>query len=94
MNSPGSAFANPSLEICLAKWGEQKSAGWIIDHELNLKGFSIGDAQISETHSNFFVNKGHATATDYYALIKYVQKQVKDKFGFDLVPEVKFLGKF
>jgi UDP-N-acetylmuramate dehydrogenase len=94
MNSPGSAFANPGLEICQKIWGEQKSTGWIIDHELNLKGFSIGDAQISELHSNFFVNKGHSTATDYYALIKHVQKLVKEKYDFDLVPEVKFLGKF
>jgi len=94
MNSPGSAFANPSLEICQKIWDEQKSAGWIIDHELKLKGFSIGDAQISPLHSNFFVNTGHATATDYKALITHVQKLVRDKFDFDLIPEVKFLGKF
>ncbi len=94
MNSPGSAFQNPSLDICQKIWGEQKSAGWIIDHELNLKGFSIGDAQISLQHSNFFVNNGHATATDYKKLIEYVQDKVKTKFGFDLIPEIKFLGKF
>ncbi len=92
MNSPGSAFANPSLEICQKIWGEQKSAGWIIDHELNLKGFQIGDAQISLQHSNFFINAGHATSADYKKLIEYVQKQVKGKFGFDLIPEVKLLG--
>lgn len=94
MNSPGSAFANPSLEICQKIWSEQKSAGWIIDHELNLKGFSIGDAQISNQHSNFFINKGHATATDYKKLINYVQNAVKSRFGFDLIPEIKFLGDF
>jgi UDP-N-acetylmuramate dehydrogenase len=94
MNSAGSAFANPSLETCQKLWGEQKSTGWIIDHELNLKGFAIGDAQISLQHSNFIVNRGHATATDYYQLVKHVQKLVHDHFGFDLVPEVKFLGKF
>ena len=94
MNSAGSVFANPPLELCFAEWGEQKSTGWIIDHELNLKGFAIGDAQISEKHSNFIVNRGHATATDYFALVKHVQKLVRDRFGFDLIPEVKFLGKF
>lgn len=92
--SPGSAFANPSPEDCQRVWGEQKSAGWIIDHELNLKGFSIGDATISHQHSNFFVNSGHATATDYKALIDHVQKLVFDKFQIKLIPEVKFLGKF
>jgi len=94
MNSPGSAFANPSLEICQKIWGEQKSAGWIIDHELNLKGYCIGNAQISLQHSNFFINAGHATASDYKKLIDYVHDQVKSRFGFDLVPEVKFLGQF
>lgn len=94
MNSPGSTFANPSLEICQKIWGEQKSAGWIIDHELNLKGFSIGDAKISLQHSNFFVNTGSATATDYKKLVGYVQNAVKTKFGFNLIPEIKFLGDF
>ena len=94
MNSAGSTFANPSLNDCSAIWGEQKSTGWIIDHELNLKGFAIGDAQISLQHGNFIVNRDHATASDYYALVKHVQKLVKDRFSFDLIPEVKFLGKF
>lgn len=94
MNSPGSAFANPPLELCQKIWGEQKSAAWIIDHELNLKGFAIGDAQVSLQHANFFVNRGQATATDYYSLIQHVQKLVQVKFGFELVPEVKFLGQF
>lgn len=93
-NSPGSAFANPNLEICQKIWGKQKSAGWIIDHELNLKGFAIGDAQISLQHSNFFINKGSATASDYKKLINHVQNLVQEKFGFDLIPEVKFLGDF
>lgn len=94
MNSPGSAFANPPLEVCQKIWGEQKSTGWIIDHELNLKGFRIGDAQISTQHSNFFINAGSATASDYKKLLDYVKQAVNDKFGITLEPEVKFLGKF
>lgn len=94
MSSPGSAFANPSLETCQKIWGEQKSTGWIIDHELSLKGFSIGGAKISDEHSNFFINTGTATATDFYNLVRYVQDKVREKFGFELIPEIKFLGKF
>lgn len=94
MNSPGSAFANPSLTDCVDIWGEQKSTAWIIDHELNLKGFSIGDAQISLKHSNFFINKGQATASDYKKLVDYVQDAVYQKFQLKLLPEIKFLGKF
>lgn len=94
MNSPGSCFANPPLDVCQKIWGEQKSAAWIIDHELNLKGFSIGDAQISLQHANFFVNQGHATAADYKKLVDYVQNLVKEKFNLVLIPEVRFLGSF
>lgn len=92
MNSAGCVFANPPLNICQKIWGEQKSTGWIIDHELNLKGFSIGGAQVCQTHANFIINTGHASAKDYLALIKHIQNLVKSKFGFTLSPEIKLLG--
>ncbi len=94
VNSAGSVFANPQLSICQRIWGEQKSTGWIIDHELNLKGYKIGGAQISPLHANFIVNTGKATSKDYLALIKHIQDQVKSKFGFELKPEIKLLGNF
>jgi len=94
MNSAGSVFANPSPEDCTRLWGGQKSSGWIIDHELNLKGTKIGGAQISGQHANFIVNTGSATAADYKALVDLVRSQTKQKFNLDLIPEVKFLGQF
>lgn len=94
MNSAGSVFANPPLDVCQKIWGEQKSTGWIIDHELNLKGFQIGGAQVCLTHGNFIVNTGTATASDYLSLVKYIQTLVKQKFNLDLHPEIKILGKF
>lgn len=84
MNSLGSVFKNP----------QNDSAGRIIDQELNLKGFRQGDAQVSPLHANFIVNLGHATATDYLAIIKKIQKETKDKLNIDLEPEIKFLGNF
>ncbi|MBU1118113.1 UDP-N-acetylmuramate dehydrogenase [Patescibacteria group bacterium] len=83
MNSLGSTFKNPQNDF----------AGRIIDEELHLKGFRLGDAQISEKHANFILNLGHATASDYYALIKKIQSEAKEK-GFLLEPEIKFLGDF
>jgi UDP-N-acetylmuramate dehydrogenase len=83
MNSLGSVFKNPPNDF----------AGRIIDLELNLKGFRIGDAQISPLHANFILNLGHATATDYLRLIKKIQSEAKTK-GFILEPEIKFLGNF
>lgn len=83
MNSLGSVFKNPPND----------AAGRIIDQELHLKGFQIGDAQISPKHGNFILNLGHATATDYFALIQKIQSAAKEK-KFILEPEIKFLGKF
>jgi len=93
MNSAGSIFQNPPLEPCLKNWGEQKSTGWIIDQELNLKGTRIGDAQIGPQHANIFTNQGQATAKDFYSLIKLVQDKVKERFNFKLQLELKLLGK-
>lgn len=81
MNSLGSVFKNPPND----------AAGRIIDQELHLKGFQIGNAQISPKHGNFILNLGHATATDYFALIQKIQSAAKKK-GFILEPEIKFLG--
>jgi len=72
----------------------QNPAGMIIDQDLNLKGYSIGDAQISPNHANFIVNTGHATAKDYLALINLIQTKVQEKFGFKFELEIKFLGQF
>ena len=53
---------------------------------------AIGDAQVSELHSGFIINKGNATATDIIELMKLVQNTVYDKFGVRLEPEVRIIG--
>ncbi len=62
--------------------------------EAGLAGFSIGDAAVSSKHCGFIVNRGHASADDIYRLCKAVQKIVKEKTGFELEPEICFLGSF
>ena len=94
MSSTGSVFKNPKLEECLTIWSEQKSTGWIIDHELKLKGYTVGDAQISPLHANFIVNNGHATASDYFKLINLVQSQMQAKYNWQFELEIKLLGEF
>lgn len=79
--SCGSVFKNP----------EGASAGALID-EVGLKGSMCGGAQISEKHANFIVNKNKACASDVLALIKRAQEKVKEHYGIELQPEVKFLG--
>lgn len=58
----------------------------------DLKGYKIGDAEISPKHANFIINNGQATATDIELLINHVQKTVKDKTGIELIREVHLIG--
>lgn len=57
-----------------------------------LMGFSIGGAAVSTKHAGFIVNNGGATAADVRALIAYVQREVKAKYGVDLECEVRMVG--
>lgn len=79
--SCGSVFRNPS----------DRSVGAMIE-ECGLKGFSVGGAEVSDVHANFIVNKGTATAADVAAVIQHVHGKIKETYGVELRPEVKFLG--
>lgn len=78
----GSFFKNPSPD---------KAAGMLIE-KAGLKGHTLGGAQISEKHANFFMNTGTATATELFELGRLAQKKVKELFGIDLEMEVKIIG--
>lgn len=75
--SAGSTFKRP----------EGAFAGTLIE-SCGLKGFSVGDAQVSEKHAGFVINRGNATASDINAVIDYVQKTVKEQTGYYLETEV------
>lgn len=79
--SCGSVFKNP----------EGNSAGALID-AVGLKGTCVGGAQISDMHANFIVNVGNATARDVMELIELARTKVKEAYGIELQPEVRFLG--
>lgn len=72
---------------CIFKNPPGGSAGRMID-ELGLKGFSHGDARVSERHANFFVNGGQASAADMLALIADVRERVQQAYGVTLENEV------
>ena len=73
------------------KRGEGYITAQLID-ECGLKGYRIGDAEVSELHAGFIVNKGHATAKDILNLIQYIKDKVKEKFNIDIETEIKILG--
>ncbi|MFD2036801.1 UDP-N-acetylmuramate dehydrogenase [Belliella marina] len=64
--------------------------GAMID-ELNLKGFTIGGAKISEKHGGFIVNYDNATGQDIIEIINEVKKLVYDRFGVDLEVEQRII---
>ncbi len=59
--------------------------------EAGLKGVTIGGAQISEKHPNFFINKGGAKAEDILALVSLAKKEVMNKFGIEIEPEIQII---
>ena len=81
--SAGSTFKRP----------EGYFAGKLI-MDAGLRGYSVGDAQVSGKHCGFVVNRGEATAADVLTLIKDVQETVLKQFGVKLEPEVKMIGEF
>lgn len=64
--------------------------GAIID-ELNLKGFTIGGAKISEKHGGFIINYNNAKGEDIISIINEVKRQVSNRFGVDLEVEQRII---
>lgn len=79
----GCIFKNPS---------QGHPAGKLIDMA-GLKGFSIGEARISEKHANFIVNTGNAKASDILSLVDKIRETVSDHFDVTLETEVHIVGK-
>jgi len=60
--------------------------------ELGLKGYRIGDAEVSTKHAGFIVNRGKATANDVVLLIDYIKEKVLEKYGVKLENEIEIIG--
>ena len=75
------------------KNGKNYFAGELIERA-GLKGFQIGGAKISDKHANFIINENNATAKEVVCLIEKIKEEVLDKFGVELLPEVKLIGEF
>ena len=79
--SGGSTFKRPSGYF----------AGKLID-DSGLRGVRYRDAQVSEKHCGFIVNRGQASCQDILSLVATVQKTVRDKFGVELEREIMLIG--
>lgn len=83
--SSGSWFKNPTV-------GGVKLSAWRLADEAGCRGLRVGDAQVSEKHSNFFINLGAASATDLLTLSDTVAEKIKKMKGIEMEREVKFIG--
>lgn len=68
------------------------AAGWLID-QTGLKDLQIGGAAVHTQQALVLINKENATGQDVLALAKTVRQRVKEKFGVEIQPEVRFIGK-
>jgi UDP-N-acetylmuramate dehydrogenase len=68
-----------------------RSAWWFVE-KAGLRGYRMGDACVSEKHTNFIVNMGHARAADIAALIRKIKEEVLSKLGVRLEEEVELWG--
>lgn len=60
--------------------------------ECGLKGYSVGDAEVSTKHAGFIVNKGNATAKDVIELTNIIKQKIKEDFEKDIELEVQIIG--
>ncbi|MEI6328281.1 MAG: UDP-N-acetylmuramate dehydrogenase [Pseudanabaena sp.] len=79
----GSVFRNPLPQFA-AK----------LIQDAGLKGYQIGNAQVSELHGNFIVNLGNAKAKDIFSLIEHIKQVISDRYDVVLETEVKLIGNF
>ena len=77
----GSTFKNPPGQ-----------SAWKLVDEAGCRGLRVGEAQVSELHSNFLINLGRATAADIETLGETVRARVKQKSGIELEWEIKRVG--
>jgi UDP-N-acetylmuramate dehydrogenase len=77
----GSTFKNPP--------GEK---AWALVDRAGCRGLAVGDAQVSQLHCNFLINRGNATAADIETLGEEVRARVKAATGVELQWEIKRIG--
>lgn len=76
---------------CIFKNPDGDAAGRLID-TAGLKGLRVGDAQVSDIHGNFIINRGEATSQEVIDLVREIRQRVLEKHGIELEPEVLLMG--
>jgi len=95
----GCMFTNPVVDMArLPEYLKQyvddsgKISAWRVIEEVELKGYQLGQIQISPVHANFMINLGGGTADQVMQLLSLVKQRVRDTLGVQLHEEVQYLG--
>lgn len=100
----GSIFCNPVLSdkqfnkvlkktnLMATDFVANKVPAGLLIEKAGLKGFRVGDAEVSHKHANFIVNLGNATAEEVIILISYIKQKVRQKFSVQLQEEIEYVG--
>ncbi len=107
LGNAGSFFMNPVVDVSKADAlraeypdipsypqtdGRVKlAAAWLID-QCGYKGYRDGDAGVYEKQALILVNHGEATGSDIARLAEEIMTKVKERFGVDLQPEVRYIS--
>ena len=86
----GSVFRNIEPTSSVER---RKAAGYFLE-EAGARKLAVGGARIYEKHANIIVGSPDCRAQDVYRLSEQMIAAVREKFGFDLVREIRFLGTF
>lgn len=86
----GSVFRNVEPTSAAER---RQAAGWFLE-QAGAKDLRIGGARLYEKHANIIIAEPTATASDVFHLSEQMAAIVRDKFGFELVREIKLLGDF
>lgn len=78
----GSTFKNP-----------KNMKAWKLIKDSGCKGLKVGKASLSNIHANFIINKGGASSTEIEDLGEEIRKRVLEKFGINLIWEIKIIGR-
>jgi UDP-N-acetylmuramate dehydrogenase len=90
--SCGSVFQSLTPEQIKEKGFPTTSIGYITDKVLNLKGYQVGGAIISQENANFIPNVGSATSSDVLSIMRKIKTSIKEKTGLSVIPEIDYLG--
>lgn len=86
----GSVFRNVEPTSAAER---RQAAGWFLE-QAGAKDFRVGGARLFEKHANIIVADPDATSTDVFELSNRMVDAVRERFGFELVREIKLLGEF